>query len=70
MISIQEIDSKMKSNKKDKGILYHWFYFDSLTLIFWFDLFLEAMAEILEKISLVFWKIWRHQKDISKLTDL
>ena len=28
------------------------------------------MAEILEKISLVFWEILRHQKDILKLTDL
>ena len=38
--------------------------------VFWFDLFLEARAEILEKNSLVFWKkIW-HQKDILKLTDL
>ena len=37
---------------------------------FWFDLFLEARAEILEKISLVFWEIWRHQKDILKSTDL
>ena len=46
------------------------FYFDSLTLLFWFDLFLEARAEILEKILLAFWKIWRHQKDIVKLTDL
>ena len=36
----------------------------------WFDLFLEARAEILEKKSLVFWKIWRHQKDILKSTDL
>ena len=27
------------------------------------------MAEILEQISLVFWKIWRHQKDVLKLTD-
>ena len=35
-------------------------------VVFWFDLFLEARAEILEKISLVFW----HQKDILKLTDL
>ena len=25
------------------------FYFDSFTLLFWFDLFLEARAEILEK---------------------
>ena len=41
-----------------------------MPLFFWFDLFLEARAEILEKISLVFWKIWRHQKDILKLTDL
>ena len=47
---------------------------------FWFDPFLEARAEILKKISLVFFlrgtpvyiysfKRW-HQKDISKLTDL
>ena len=40
------------------------FYFDSRTLLFWFDLFLEARSEILEKISLIFWEIWRHQKDI------
>ena len=39
-------------------------------LLFWFDLFLEASAEILTKIVLLFWSIWRHQKDISKLTDL
>ena len=30
------------------------FYFDSITLLFLFDLFLEARADILEKISLVF----------------
>ena len=30
-----------------------WFYFDYLTLLFWFDLFLEARAEILTKTSLV-----------------
>ena len=41
-----------------------------LHYFFWFDLFLEARAEILEKKSLVFWKIWRHQKDILQLTDL
>ena len=46
------------------------FYFDSRTLFFLLDFFLEARAEILEKISLVFWEIWRHQKDILKLTDL
>ena len=40
------------------------------TVRFWFDLFLEARAEILTKISLVFWSISRHQKDIAKLTDL
>ena len=40
-----------------------------MPLFFWFDLFLEARAEILEKVSLVFWEIWRHQKDILKLTD-
>ena len=31
---------------------------------------LEARVEILTNISFVFWSIWRHQKDISKLTDL
>ena len=35
-------------------------------LSFW----LEARAEILETISLIFWGIWRHQEDILKLTDL
>ena len=49
------------SNQKNKGTLYHYliggFYFDSLAQLFKFDLFLEARAEILEKISLVFWKI-------------
>ena len=39
-------------------------------LFFWFNLFLEARAEILENVLLVFWKIWRHQKDILELTDL
>ena len=39
-------------------------------LFFWFDLFLKARAEILEKISRIFWEIWRDQKDILKLTDL
>ena len=39
-------------------------------MFFWFDLFLEASAEILEKNSLVFLEIWRHQKDILELTDL
>ena len=46
------------------------FYFDSLKLLFWFDIFLEARVAILEKISLVFWKKFWHQKDILKLIDL
>ena len=37
---------------------------------FLFDLFLEARAEILEKISLGFRKKFWHQKNILKLTDL
>ena len=41
-----------------------------MPLFFWFDLFLEARAEILEKNLLVFWSKWWHQKDILKLTDL
>ena len=31
-----------------------------MTLFFWFDLFLEARAEILKKISLDFWSKQRH----------
>ena len=46
------------------------FYFDSLTLLFWFNLFFEARAEILTKFRCFFLSIWRHQKCISKLTDL
>ena len=44
--------------------------FQKINKTFWFDLFLEARAEILEKNPLVCWKIWRHQKDILKLFDL
>ena len=46
------------------------FYFEFSTLFFWFDLLLEARAEILDKISLVFWESWRQQKDFLKLNDL
>ena len=46
-----------------------WFYFDSLSQP-WYELFLEARAEILTKHLLVFWSISRHQNDISKLTNL
>ena len=62
---ISALASKKRWNQKNKG-----FYFDSLTLLFWFDLFLEPRAEILEKKMLGFWEIWRHQKDILKLADL
>ena len=51
--------SKKGSNQKI-GALYTatgGFYFDSLTLLFKFDLFLEAWAEILEQKLLVFWEI-------------
>ena len=41
-----------------------------MPLFFWFDIFWEAGAEILEISSLGFLKIWRHQKDILTLTDL
>ena len=44
--------------------------YNKVPLFFWFDLFLEARAEILEKISLVFLSKRWHQKDILKLTDL
>ena len=44
--------------------------YNKVPLFFWFDLFLEARAEILKKISLAFWSKRWHQKDILKLTDL
>ena len=59
--------SKKGSNQKNKGnYSTNWrIYFDSLTPLFWFDLFLEAKAEILKSISLVFerfedtnWTFW------------
>ena len=57
---ISALATKEVEPKKIKGPLFY----------FLFDLFLEARAEILTKISLVFWSIWRHQNNISKLTDL
>ena len=60
----------LDKGQKIRALLIGGFYFDSLTLIFWFDLFLEARAEILEKISLVFWSQRWHQKEILKFTDL
>ena len=56
---ISALASKEVKSKKNMGTLYRYlvggFYFDSLSLLFWFDLFLEARAEIQEKNSLVFW---------------
>ena len=60
----------LDKGQKIRALLIGGFYFDSLTLPFWFDLFLVARAEIFTKISLVFWSLWWHQKGISKLTDL
>jgi hypothetical protein len=53
-LRISALASNMRSNQK-KGTSYHdhcigGFYFDSLTLLFLFDLFLEARAEILKKL--------------------
>ena len=48
---ISALASKKRTNKLEEFLL-------TLTLtLFWFDLFLEARADILEKILLVFWKI-------------
>ena len=50
---ISALVSKMRSNKKIRELytaIIGGFYFGSPTLLFWFDLFLEARAEILEKI--------------------
>ena len=43
---------------------------NKVPLFFLFNLLLEARAEILEKIPLIFWKMWKNQKDILKLTEL
>ena len=42
---ISALASKKRSNQKNKGT-FGGFHFDSLTLLFWFDLFLEARAEM------------------------
>ena len=50
-VRISCLASKKRSNQKkwEHFIpLSEWFYFDSLTLLLWFDLFLESRAEILE----------------------
>ena len=48
--------SKKRSNKKGTFLpLIGGFSYDSLTLLFWFDLFLETGANILEKKLLGFW---------------
>ena len=39
-----------------------WFYFDSITLLFWFDLFLEARAEILYNKFVGFLVDWKTPK--------
>jgi hypothetical protein len=41
-----------------------------MPLFFWFDLFLEARAEILEKFSLVFLEDLKTPKEQFELTDL
>ena len=41
-----------------------------MPLFFWFNQFLDSRAEILEIISLVFWKKLSFHEDIIKLTDL
>ena len=51
---ISALASKKRSNQKDNN---------------WFELFLEAKAEIFKKFR-DFWEIWRHPKYILKLTDL
>ena len=61
--------SKKRSDQKNKGTNWIILFWLSYTT-FLSDLFLEARAEILEKIPFFFLEIWRHQKDILKLTDL
>ena len=71
--SISGLASKKEVKSKKQGHfipLIGGFYFDYLISLFWFDLFLEVTAEILEKKSWIFVEIWRHQKDILKLIEL
>ena len=67
---ISALASTKRSNQKNKGTLHPGILFDSLTLLFLFDLFVEARAEILENFLLVFLSKGWHQKDNLKLTDL
>ena len=56
---------EVKSRKYCHFIPLIWqFCFDSLTLLFWFDLFSETRPEILKKNLMVFWSKRWHQKDI------
>jgi hypothetical protein len=61
--------SKMGNIIKNKGIFLH-FKGVLISIIFFLWLNLEAMAEILSKIWLDFWEIWRHQNSLLRLADL
>ena len=69
-VRISALGSKNRPNKKGRFIPLIGEFFLNLALLFWFDLFFEDRVEILKNIPFVFWEIRRHQKDISKLTDL
>ena len=70
-ISVLASKKRLKSRTYELFVLlFGGFYIDSLIPLFLFDLSFEARAEILEKILLVFWSKWWHQKDILKLSDL
>ena len=45
-------------------------YFDSFTLLFWFDLFLQARAEFLKEFSLILWEKRCRHKIILVFIDL
>ena len=60
--SLLSVSSDVKKEIKSKKYGHHvplfgGFYFDSLTLLYSFDLFLGARTEILTKISLGLWEI-------------
>ena len=67
-VRISTLASKSRSNQKSSVIESKQNH--PINALFLFQLFLEAWEEILTKILLVLWSIWRHQKDILKLIDL
>ena len=64
LVRTSALASKKRPNQKKLSTSYHQLddYILTLTLLFWFHLFLEARVEIPTKFLLVFWSIWKDSK--------